>query len=454
MYTERSRDSKENFSEFKFEKVEPNNALTFVQFSANSISEQAVQSRKNAIKDVARIFSYSSLLSIIAASGYLIVYYSLSDSDLDSAFLTGYYLIFSTILSHLVYRKGDLNAHSGNLRNFGKVIIRGIPQIAFVSPAFRFWTLMILLPCCLIDAIMNLINTEVYGIGLLTVLILHIFLLVRFHVKTRNKENHKLLILRVFGINESAKFTFDKLQRYWKHFGAVFTVVDPTFMKNKYQDNNIYLIVYIPIIILVLLIGWEIADISKLDLTKYGNTIEIVSVCISLLLGMLYLRYRLYKIGTSFLLNRKDFNRRLKKLYKWPRKVDHTFKPLPLMCYENTWLIAVTQFIKQSNVILMDLRGLSEEKTGCETEISYLLDTVPLKKVLFLANQSDISSVEHIIEKNWKMLNVKSPNLELEKPTAQVFISSKESLEDIPGLMDIMLCFSGCTEDLEIGKVR
>ena len=453
MYKERSRDSEEDFSEVESEEVEPNKPLVFVQFRAGSIPDQAIQSRKNAIKEVVRIFDYSSLLSIIAASGYLLVHYFLDSNDFDSAFITGYYLIFSTILSHIVYRTGDLNAHVGNLRNLGKAIIRIVPQIAFVSPAYRFWTLMILLPFCLIEAVQDLTYVGFYGIGLLVVLIMHIFLLVRFHVITRKKENHKLLILRVFGINESAKFTFDMLQRFWKHFGSLFTVVDPTFMKNKYKDNNNNLVIHISLILIALFYAWFMTEQYKVDLMKYGRQITIATLFISLLVGIAYLRIRLYKIDRNFLRNRQDLSNRLQKLYKWPRKLDQSFKQLPLMCYENTWFIAVTQFIRQSDIILMDLRGLSEEKTGCETEIKYLLDTVPLKSILFLANQSDISLVEKVINKNWEKLNNKSPNLKSKIPKIRLFISSEESFEDVQGLMDLMLCISSNSEEIETGKV-
>ncbi len=446
MYTEKSRDSKEDSAELTFKEVDAKKPLTFAQFNANSIPEQAVQSRKKAIKEVVRIFDYSSLLSIIAASGYLFVHYFMEPGDLDASLITGYFLIFATILGHLVYRKGDLNADSGGFTNFGKAIIRIVPQISIVSPAGRVFALKILMLWCLLDAVSNLMSyRELYGIGLLIALGLHIFLLVRFHSKTRHKHNNKLLILRVFGINKAALFTFDKLQRYWQHYGSVFTVVDPSFMKNKYKDNNTNLIIQIPFIVIGLFFAWITAqEIYNVDLMDYGNLI----LGFAVLIGILYLRYRLYKVETNFLRNRQDLHKRIERLYQWPRKWNQSFKQLPLMCYANTWFIAVTEFIVQSKIILMDLRGLSVEKIGCEAEISYLLDAVALEKIVFLANESDIALVQKVINKNWEMLRDNSPNLNLERPEIKIFVASQESLEDVQGLMDIMLDISGTTENL------
>ncbi len=447
MYTEKMRDLKEDFSQYEFTRAQPPSSLSFTHIDARKVPDAAIQSREKAIRNALQVFDYSSWLSLIAAAGYLLVHYTLSFDDLDASFLTGYYLIVSTVLSHLVYRKGDLIAHSGNLKDFGKAVIRAIPQIAFVSPAYRFWTLMFLFAYCLVEAIEDLGFIGDYGIGLIAVVILHGILLVRFHVRTRNKRNHKLLILRVFGINESAKFTFDKLQRYWKHFGSLFTVVDPTFMRNRYQDSNYNLIIQVPLIIVGLFLLWFPLQDQGIDLASYGGTFMYSALAVSLLLGILYLRYRLRKIDQSFLRSREDLNHRLAQLDKWPRKLDQSFKQLPLMCYANTWFIAVTEFILQSKVILMDLRGLSEEKTGCETEIRYLLDTVPLEQLLFLANDSDIGLVEGVIQKNWGELNERSPNLALKEPRVRVFISSKEYLEDVQGLMDMLLGISDAKSD-------
>jgi len=450
MYTEKSRDSKEDFSEKVFEEIESKKSLTFVQFDADSIPENAVEARKKAIKKAIRIFDYASLLSIIAGCAYLLVDNLTSSFDSIIVFITGSYLIFATVIGHLVFRKGDLIAHSGHVTNIGKALIRIIPQVSIVSPSGRILALKFLLPFCLIEAFGNLTSDYFYGIWLLVALGLHIFLMVRFHSKTRNKDNHKLLILRVFGNNKAVHFTFNNLQNYWKHYGTVFTVVDPSFLKNKYQENNTNLIINIPLILVGLfLLSYTAKEDYKVDLMD--NTYRIILLISAILIGIFYVRFRLNKIDTNFLRNRQDLHRRLERLDMWPRKWDQSFKQLPMMCYENTWFIAVIEFIKKSNVILMDLRGLSEEKIGCEAEINYLLDAVPSENIVFLANQSDISLIKNVINKNWKMLSQNSPNLHVDKPKIKIFVASEESLEDVQGLMDIMLDISN--HSVDAGKV-
>ena len=62
--------------------------------------------------------------------------------------------------------------------------------------------------------------------------------------------------------------------------------------------------------------------------------------------------------------------------------------------------------------------------------------------------ESDIALVQKVINKNWEMLRDNSPNLNLERPEIKIFVASQESLEDVQGLMDIMLDISGTTENL------
>ena len=50
------------------------------------------------------------------------------------------------------------------------------------------------------------------------------------------------------------------------------------------------------------------------------------------------------------------------------------------MCYDNTWKIAVAEFVSVANVVLMDLRGYSTNRKGCDYEVDLLLDQMPIAR--------------------------------------------------------------------------
>lgn len=70
---------------------------------------------------------------------------------------------------------------------------------------------------------------------------------------------------------------------------------------------------------------------------------------------------------------------------------------MPTMCHDNTWKLTVTEYARRSNVILMDLRGFSEERMGCKYEVDFLFDHVPISKLVFLVNLDGFTLAEKLI---------------------------------------------------------
>ena len=83
------------------------------------------------------------------------------------------------------------------------------------------------------------VGTEI-GLYPLVALLLLVAWLLRVYVNRLGQKgaNRRLLILRVFGRDESASLTFGALRNYWQHIGPSFTVVDPSFIRYKYRGQS------------------------------------------------------------------------------------------------------------------------------------------------------------------------------------------------------------------------
>ena len=166
----------------------------------------------------------------------------------------------------------------------------------------------------------------------------------------------------------------------------------------------------------------------------YGH-ILFVPVAIALTLA-----YEYRRIDREFIRSQEDLQGRLARLDAHPLQADFTFKGMPAMCYDNTWRIAVSEFVKRADALLMDLRGFSGERKGCEYEVDFLLDTMPINQILFMVDsESDRDLVRRLITDRWAELRTTSPNLDLPDPTARLYVSGEQDGGDVQGLLDQLL---------------
>ena len=91
----------------------------------------------------------------------------------------------------------------------------------------------------------------------------------------------------------------------------------------------------------------------------------------------------------------------------------------------------------------MDLRSFSSSNHGCIYELEQLLDIVPLKKVIFLIDETtNLIFLEETLKGLWKGVQKDSPNHLTNKPTASLF-HLKKSWHPANFLLSILLAKSG-----------
>src|SRR5204863_6048877 len=86
------------------------------------------------------------------------------------------------------------------------------------------------------------------------------------------------------------------------------------------------------------------------------------------------------------------------------RSISATYKNFTLYCFDNIWKKAVQQILPVSKAVLMDLRGFTPGRRGCQYEIGLLIDSYPINKIVFLADEGPgVEAIKEIVREQWKM---------------------------------------------------
>ena len=93
------------------------------------------------------------------------------------------------------------------------------------------------------------------------------------------------------------------------------------------------------------------------------------------------------------------------------RDPDGRYRSSSFFCYDDTWKMVLGRLAQDSDAVLMDLRGFTEQARGCIYEIHELLDVVPLEYIVFVIDRtSDEIGLAHVFSDGWAKLCAASPN--------------------------------------------
>lgn len=82
-----------------------------------------------------------------------------------------------------------------------------------------------------------------------------------------------------------------------------------------------------------------------------------------------------------------------------------------ILCHDLVWKYALHRMLDRADLVTMDLAGFSEDHSGAEYEIGYLIDKYPIERVVFLVDRaSDTSAVEEGLRASWSAMADGSPN--------------------------------------------
>lgn len=430
----------------------------FLDLDRNILPEHAIALREKFVGNAFNLFLKKYFYEVVACLLYFLVSYSLSGfgkvATTNVEMITGLAFIYFVYLSlQFLFNRKQFRPEN---THFGIRIVH--PYIAILKLMLQprwgsyvlggFIFIMVSSGITMFfpgeqDPKQEALQQNIWmGIGIIAAVAFHLFLIWRLRKAGKQSPNWTLLILRVFGDNKKALLTFGRLIRFWEHFGSWFTVVDPSYLSRQYRIFTLRTLKNFVVILFVALI---IGVILQNQFSSYFNIAEENSLSTFFLAGMLitwlvYIASWRYSIRRSYPKDLESIRKKLGKVINNPRNLDLTYKNLPMFCFDNTWKLAVREFVKESKVILMDLRGYSEKRKGCEYEVDFLFDTYPINNILFLVdNANDRQLVYKLILERWEYLRIHSPNLKVKEPIAKICISQTEDERDVQNLLDLLI---------------
>jgi len=149
-----------------------------------------------------------------------------------------------------------------------------------------------------------------------------------------------LLLLRVFGYTARTERLFDRIGARWRLLGPVTMIAGPDVIARTVDPGD-------------------------------------------------YLRYLTGRLAESFVTSRAELDARLAALDLQPDP-DGRYRINDFCCRDDTWQATVIELMQRADVVIMDVRGLTAARRGCEFELRELgARLAPSRLVLVVDGQTD-----------------------------------------------------------------
>lgn len=277
------------------------------------------------------------------------------------------------------------------------------------------------------------------AVGLLVATALHAGVFAALARRFTKTSGPRVLILRVFDIEATSSFVFSGLMRYWRHFGNHFTVVDAALVRQNYAHREWqtgFLVIggYAALAASTALVMWILRSRLGYEMASTSMAVTVLVLGVAAAWAAWSLGRR--RIDGRFTRSLDQLLARLRRVDAHPRHLDLTFRPVQALCHNNTWFPAVAEFSRRADVVLMDLRGYSEARQGCQHEVDFLFDAVPVERLLFLVEPGCEAAVQQMLFSRWRMLRTTSPNLARPEPAIGLFRVRDNDERDMQAILD------------------
>jgi hypothetical protein len=256
----------------------------------------------------------------------------------------------------------------------------------------------------------------------------------------RARRGIRLLVLRVFNVDAASAFTFSGLTRFWRHFGNHYTVVDVSLVRQGFANSE-YKTIFLVFLLWVVLALLVVPLVGALDKSALGplsgTAVCLIVATVAALGAWVGLVVGRRRLDARFIRSREQLLARLARLDRHPRHLDLSFKHERAPCHDNTWFMAVAEFCRRADVVLMDLRGYSSERKGCQREVDFLFDVMPTDRILFLLDTvTDLDELRTMLLARWQALATTSPNLRNPAPVIHLFQCLDNDERDMQAILD------------------
>jgi hypothetical protein len=152
-----------------------------------------------------------------------------------------------------------------------------------------------------------------------------------------SEKHPALLLLRSFSIGKDSERLFDAIDKHWRRVGSI-----------------------------QLIAGVDLAS----------RTIEPHE----------FLDFVSGKLARRFIDSPQAMQRRLEERDLQPDR-DLRFRVNDYFCHDDMWRTVLSELVKESDAVMMDLRGFSQQNAGCLFEIHELARRVPLERIVFIVDR-------------------------------------------------------------------
>jgi hypothetical protein len=152
-----------------------------------------------------------------------------------------------------------------------------------------------------------------------------------------------LLLLRAFGYTARTEQLFDRIGARWRLFGPVTMIAAPDVVARTIDPGD-------------------------------------------------YLRWLTGRIDELFVTSRADLDARLAAL-DMTADPDGRYRVNEFCCRDNTWQATVIELMHRADAVVMDVRGVTRERRGCEFELQQLALRLPPRRLVLVADATTDRSV-------------------------------------------------------------
>ena len=171
----------------------------------------------------------------------------------------------------------------------------------------------------------------------------------------------QLLVLRVFSLGRRSKRLFDGFSKLWRYVGTVRIIAGPDLATSTVEPHEF----------------------------------------LDFIAGRLERRFISSPVALEQRLAETDLR----------CDPDGRYRKWSFFCHDDTWKMVVHRLARDSDAVLMDLRGFTEKARGCIYEIDELLDTMPLERIVFVIDRTTNEiSLAQVFSDSWIKLGATSPN--------------------------------------------
>lgn len=216
----------------------------------------------------------------------------------------------------------------------------------------------------------------------------------------RTKRAHRLLLLRVFSRRRRSMRLLSGLATHWRHVGSIDLMAGPDLATSTVEPHE-------------------------------------------------FLDFASGKLARRFIDGPGALKRRYSEIDIRPDR-DGRYRVNNFFCHADTWKMVLTKLVKETDVVVMDLRGFTSQNEGCIHEISELINTAPLERVVFIIEtKGDEELVLKTIRESWRRMEPTSPNFRSAYSRLQFFQFSRERGFGLRELL-CALCVAACPTAGEI----